>query len=103
HPAAMADEAGRSAAAAALDYMGLDAGMPVGDIRLDRIFIGSCTNARLEDLRAAAAIARHGNALVPALVSPGSTAVRLAAEAEGLHEIFLEAGFTWGHSGCSMC
>jgi 3-isopropylmalate/(R)-2-methylmalate dehydratase large subunit len=93
----------RTSMQAALKYMGLEARMPVSDIRVDRIFIGSCTNARIEDLRAAAAIAKHGKAVVPALVSPGSTPVQRQAEAEGLHEIFQEAGFRWGHSGCSMC
>ena len=93
----------RDSMQAALKYMGLEARMPISDIMVDRIFIGSCTNARIEDLRAAADIARHGKAVVPALVSPGSTAVQKQAEAEGLHEIFQEAGFRWGHAGCSMC
>lgn len=87
----------------ALDYMGLAGGQIVADIAIDRVFIGSCTNGRLEDLRAAAAIAKGRRARVPVLVSPGSTAVRRAAEAEGLDRVFTEAGFTWGQSSCSMC
>ncbi|PLC55902.1 3-isopropylmalate dehydratase large subunit [Pollutimonas nitritireducens] len=86
-----------------LKYMGLEPGMALTDIQVDQVFIGSCTNARLEDLRAASSIAKGGRAVIPALVSPGSTAVRLAAEAEGLDRIFRDAGFTWGESGCSMC
>ncbi|MEQ9641179.1 MAG: 3-isopropylmalate dehydratase large subunit [Alphaproteobacteria bacterium] len=88
---------------AALAYMGLSGGETVSDIAIDRVFIGSCTNGRLGDLRAAAAIARSRRARVPVLVSPGSSAVRRAAEAEGLDRIFTEAGFTWGHASCSMC
>jgi len=86
-----------------LDYMGLTPGMALTDIKVDQVFIGSCANARIEDLRAAANIAKRGHAVVPALVVPGSTQVKLAAEAEGLDRIFRDAGFTWGHSGCSMC
>jgi 3-isopropylmalate/(R)-2-methylmalate dehydratase large subunit len=77
--------------------------MALADVPIDQVFIGSCTNARLEDLRAAAAVARHGRAVVPAMVSPGSTQVKHAAEAEGLDRIFREAGFEWRESGCSMC
>jgi 3-isopropylmalate/(R)-2-methylmalate dehydratase large subunit len=102
-PASADDPARRQAMQAALDYMGLRPNMNVSDIAIDRVFIGSCTNARLEDLRAAAEMARRGKAVIPALVSPGSTAVQKAAESEGLHEIFTAAGFTWGYSGCSMC
>ncbi len=90
----------------ALAYMGLQPGTPLRDIMLDKIFIGSCTNARIEDLRAAAAIA-HGRKLAAnirqALVVPGSGLVKQQAEAEGLHEIFLQAGFEWREPGCSMC
>jgi len=86
-----------------LDYMGLTPGMALTDLVVDQVFIGSCANARLEDLRAAAVIARRGHAVVPALVVPGSTPVKRAAEAEGLDRIFREAGFTWGESSCSMC
>jgi 3-isopropylmalate/(R)-2-methylmalate dehydratase large subunit len=83
--------------------MGLAPGMPLVGLPIDQVFIGSCTNARIEDLRAAAAIARHGRAVVPAIVSPGSTLVKRAAEAEGLDRIFKDAGFEWRESGCSMC
>jgi 3-isopropylmalate/(R)-2-methylmalate dehydratase large subunit len=86
-----------------LDYMGLTPGMELTDIKVDQVFIGSCANARIEDLRAAANIAKRGRAVIPALVVPGSTQVKLAAEAEGLDRIFQDAGFVWGHSGCSMC
>jgi 3-isopropylmalate/(R)-2-methylmalate dehydratase large subunit len=89
----------------ALEYMGLEAGVPIEEIELDRVFIGSCTNSRIEDLRAAAAVAaghrvREG---VRTLVVPGSMSVKAAAEAEGLHEVFLAAGFDWREAGCSMC
>ncbi len=87
----------------ALDYMGLKAGTPVTDIAVDQVFIGSCTNGRIEDLRAAAAVAKGRKAKVPTLVVPGSGLVKAQAEAEGLDVIFTEAGFRWGHPGCSMC
>jgi 3-isopropylmalate/(R)-2-methylmalate dehydratase large subunit len=87
----------------ALKYMGLAPGMALTDIAVDQVFIGSCTNSRLEDLRAAAEVARRGKAKVPAMVSPGSTTVKLAAEKEGLDRIFRDAGFEWRESGCSMC
>ncbi len=86
-----------------LQYMGLAPGMALTDIAVDQVFIGSCTNARLEDLRAAAEVAKRGRAKVPVLVSPGSTQVKLAAEKEGLDRIFRDAGFEWRESGCSMC
>ena len=86
-----------------LQYMGLAPGTALTDIAVDQVFIGSCTNARLEDLRAAAEVAKRGRAKVPVLVSPGSTAVKLAAEKEGLDRIFRDAGFDWRESGCSMC
>ena len=86
-----------------LEYMGLAPGMALTDIQVDQVFIGSCTNARIEDLRAASRIVKGGRAVIPALVVPGSTQVKLAAEAEGLDRIFRDAGFTWGESGCSMC
>ena len=95
--------AARSSAANALEYMGLTPGMPLDQIRVDRVFIGSCTNARIEDLRAAAAIAKGRTAVVPAMIVPGSESVRRQAETEGLDLIFREAGFEWRHSGCSMC
>ena len=89
----------------ALDYMGLAAGRPIAGTRVDRVFIGSCTNSRLSDLRIAAAVARSGKvaAHVEAWVVPGSIGVKRAAEAEGLHEVFLEAGFQWREPGCSLC
>jgi 3-isopropylmalate/(R)-2-methylmalate dehydratase large subunit len=98
-----ADEARRDVVARSLDYMGLEPGTPLAGLAIDQVFIGSCTNARIEDLRAAAAVARRGRAVIPAIVSPGSTLVKRAAEAEGLDRIFREAGFEWRESGCSMC
>jgi 3-isopropylmalate/(R)-2-methylmalate dehydratase large subunit len=97
--------ADRSAAERMLQYMGLEPGTRIEDIRVDRVFIGSCTNSRLEDLKAAARVAkgRRVDPKVRALVVPGSQAVKRAAEQEGLHHIFLEAGFEWRESGCSMC
>ncbi len=88
-----------------LEYMGLRPGTPMEEITVDRVFIGSCTNSRLEDLRAAARIAKghHVNPKVRAMVVPGSQAVKHEAEREGLHQIFQEAGFEWRESGCSMC
>jgi 3-isopropylmalate/(R)-2-methylmalate dehydratase large subunit len=87
----------------ALDYMGLKAGAKLTDIAIDRIFIGSCTNARIEDLRAAAAVLAGRLSKVPGLVSPGSSAVKRQAEQEGLDRIFRDAGLEWADSGCSMC
>lgn len=102
-PAAEADPERRAYLRRTLDYMGLAPGMALTDIAVDQVFIGSCTNARLEDLRAAARVARRGRAKVPVLVSPGSTQVKLAAEKEGLDRVFRAAGFEWRESGCSMC
>ena len=93
----------RARAEAALAYMGLVPGMRMTDIAIDQVFIGSCTNGRLEDLRAAAAIARNGRAVVPTVVVPGSQEVKRAAESEGLHDVFRAAGFEWREPGCSMC
>jgi 3-isopropylmalate/(R)-2-methylmalate dehydratase large subunit len=89
----------------ALDYMGLAPGQPIAEARIDRVFIGSCTNSRIEDLRAAAAIARGRTVAdhVRAMVVPGSGLVREQAEAEGLDVVFREAGFDWREPGCSMC
>jgi 3-isopropylmalate/(R)-2-methylmalate dehydratase large subunit len=89
----------------ALAYMGLTAGMPIDEVPVDRVFIGSCTNARLEDLRAAASVARghHVSSGVRAMVVPGSQKVKLDAEREGLDKIFAAAGFEWREPGCSMC
>ncbi|GEO82107.1 3-isopropylmalate dehydratase large subunit [Pararhodospirillum oryzae] len=104
-PAAEADPARRAAMQRSLEYMGLEAGTPMTEIPVDRVFIGSCTNGRIEDLRAAAAIAkgRKVAASVNAIVVPGSGLVKEQAEAEGLDEIFREAGFEWREPGCSMC
>jgi len=87
----------------ALDYMGLMPGTKLTNIAVDRIFIGSCTNARIEDLRAAAAVLAGRVSKVPGLVSPGSSTVKRQAEEEGLDRIFRDAGLEWGESGCSMC
>ena len=87
----------------AISYMKLHAGMSFTDIRVDRVFIGSCTNSRIEDLRAAAAVLTGRRAVVPGLVSPGSYTVKRQAEAEGLDRIFTEAGLEWAGAGCSMC
>jgi 3-isopropylmalate/(R)-2-methylmalate dehydratase large subunit len=90
----------------ALDYMDLEPGMPIQEIRPDKVFIGSCTNARIEDLRAAAAAVRGrsvANSIRQALVVPGSGLVKAQAEAEGLDRIFIDAGFEWREPGCSMC
>ncbi len=100
------DDAGRRAAVErSLDYMGLTAGTALKDIKIDRVFIGSCTNGRIEDLRAAAAVAkgRKVASTVNAMVVPGSGLVKEQAEQEGLDKIFVEAGFEWREPGCSMC
>lgn len=104
-PAAEADPDRRAKMARSLAYMGLTPGLPLTGITIDRVFIGSCTNGRIEDLRRAADViaGRRVAEGVAGIVVPGSTAVRLQAEAEGLHRIFLEAGFEWRASGCSMC
>ena len=104
-PASEADEGRRAAMQRSLDYMDLTPGTPLAEIAVDRVFIGSCTNGRIEDLRAAAAIAkgRHVADGVGAMVVPGSGPVKRQAEDEGLDKIFLEAGFEWREPGCSMC
>ncbi|MCS0503359.1 3-isopropylmalate dehydratase large subunit [Ancylobacter mangrovi] len=103
HPGSAIDAAQRARMERALDYMHLAPGTAMTDIAIDRVFIGSCTNGRIEDLRAAAAVARRGHARVPAVVVPGSNTVRSQAEEEGLDRVFLEAGFEWRGAGCSMC
>jgi 3-isopropylmalate/(R)-2-methylmalate dehydratase large subunit len=105
NPAAITDETERKTAAAALEYMELKAGTPLVEVPLDRVFIGSCTNSRIEDLRAAAAVARghHVASRVSAMVVPGSAQVKVQAEAEGLDQVFRAAGFDWREAGCSMC
>ncbi len=104
-PASFADPADQEAAARALVYMGLEANTPFKDVKVDTVFIGSCTNSRIEDLRAAAKVAegRHVAPGMRTLVVPGSFAVKYQAEAEGLDRIFTEAGFDWREPGCSMC
>jgi 3-isopropylmalate/(R)-2-methylmalate dehydratase large subunit len=104
-PESFADESERHAAANALAYMGLEPGTPLRDIRVDTVFVGSCTNGRIEDLRSAAAVVRGRKVAhdVRMLVVPGSAKVRLQAEAEGLDRIFTEAGAEWRLPGCSMC
>jgi len=104
-PSTLADEVEQKSALGALDYMGLSAGTKMTDVDIDRVFIGSCTNARIEDLRAAAAVARGHSVSgdVHAMVVPGSGQVKLQAEEEGLDEIFRAAGFDWRDAGCSMC
>jgi len=105
-PAGIADKAKQAAAEKSLDYMGLRPGMKMSDVSVDHVFIGSCTNARIEDLRAAAEVLR-GRMIAPniqlAMVVPGSGLVRDQAEAEGLDEVFINAGFEWREPGCSMC
>jgi 3-isopropylmalate/(R)-2-methylmalate dehydratase large subunit len=104
-PASFADPADRRAAELALRYMALEPGTPLTEIAVDRVFIGSCTNSRIEDLRAAAAVAagRRVAPSVRALVVPGSATVKRQAEEEGLDRVFTAAGFEWRESGCSMC
>ncbi len=105
NPYDIADPNKRRAIERALDYMGLTAGTPIKDIAIDRVFLGSCTNGRIEDLRAAAAVVGGHRVKdgVNAMVVPGSGLVKEQAEAEGLDQIFLAAGFEWREPGCSMC
>ena len=105
NPADLADEARKAAMQRSLQYMGLTPGTPLTEVKVQRVFIGSCTNGRIEDIRAAAAIAK-GRKVAPgvnAMVVPGSGLVKHQAEEEGLDRIFLEAGFQWRDAGCSMC
>ena len=101
----ISDEKKRVAAERSLGYMGLKGGEKITDIKLDRVFIGSCTNARIEDLREVARVVdgKHVNASVNAMIVPGSGLVKEQAEAEGLDKIFKAAGFEWREPGCSMC
>jgi 3-isopropylmalate/(R)-2-methylmalate dehydratase large subunit len=104
-PATAGDAGERDAMTRALEYMALSPGTPMRDIAIDRVFVGSCTNARLDDLRAAARVV-HGYRVrdgVSAMVVPGSERVKHAAEREGLDRVFREAGFDWRQPGCSMC
>ena len=105
-PAAVADPVRREGVERALKYMGLEANTPITEIKVDQVFIGSCTNSRIEDLREAAAVAKGRTKAANVkrvLVVPGSGLVKRQAEAEGLHEVFLAAGFEWREPGCSMC
>jgi 3-isopropylmalate/(R)-2-methylmalate dehydratase large subunit len=104
-PADQASEADRQSYQRALEYMGLRPGTPLEGLKVDRVFLGSCTNARIEDLREAAKVARGRRVAfgVRAMVVPGSQQVKLEAEREGLDRIFTEAGFEWRNPGCSMC
>jgi 3-isopropylmalate/(R)-2-methylmalate dehydratase large subunit len=104
-PSSLEGPADREAAERALAYMALEPGTAIEDIPVDRVFIGSCTNSRIEDLRAAATVV-HGRSVAPtvrAMVVPGSMQVKVEAEAEGLDEVFRKAGFEWREAGCSMC
>ncbi|MCC2683686.1 MAG: leuC [Paenibacillaceae bacterium] len=105
NPVDFTSENERKAAEKALEYMGLTPGTPMTELKIDRVFIGSCTNGRIEDLRAAAAVARGYKVAthVEAIVVPGSGRVKLQAEKEGLDKVFSEAGFEWRDAGCSMC
>ena len=101
----VADESKRNGLISALAYMGLTPGAMLTDVPIDRVFIGSCTNSRIEDLRSAAAVVRGRKvaAGVIAIVSPGSQIIKRTAESEGLDKVFQSAGFEWRSSGCSMC
>lgn len=104
-PASFTDPVEKASAEKALAYMGLEAGKKLTDVKIDKVFIGSCTNSRIEDLRAAASMIKGGKVAngVQAIVVPGSGPVKAQAEAEGLDKIFIEAGFEWRLPGCSMC
>jgi 3-isopropylmalate/(R)-2-methylmalate dehydratase large subunit len=104
-PSEFPTENQRKAAEKAIEYMGLTPGVPMTDLKIDRVFIGSCTNGRIEDLRAAASIARGYKVAshVSAMIVPGSGRVKIQAEEEGLDKVFIEAGFEWRDAGCSMC
>jgi 3-isopropylmalate/(R)-2-methylmalate dehydratase large subunit len=102
-PASAADQTKQESMRRALEYMDLRPGTPVEQIAVDRVFIGSCTNSRIEDLRMAAKVARGRKAQIPAWVVAGSGLIKAQAEAEGLDKIFREAGFDWREPGCSMC
>lgn len=105
-PARQADRVKQGSIERALHYMGLEAGQKITDIAIDKVFIGSCTNSRIEDLRSAAAVVKgrkKADSVSLAMVVPGSGEVKAQAEAEGLHEVFIQAGFEWREPGCSMC
>ena len=104
-PTDFADPVTRESATKALKYMDLAPGQKLSDLEVSHVFIGSCTNSRIEDLRAAASVAKRGHVAnhVMAIIVPGSAAVKQQAEQEGLDQIFLDAGFEWRLPGCSMC
>jgi 3-isopropylmalate/(R)-2-methylmalate dehydratase large subunit len=102
-PASVSDSMRRESMERALAYMGLTPGMPLCEIKVDRVFIGSCTNSRIDDLRAAAKVADGRKTVIPSMIVPGSGLVKEQAEAEGLDQIFTRAGFEWRRAGCSMC
>jgi 3-isopropylmalate/(R)-2-methylmalate dehydratase large subunit len=102
-PSGITDAERRRHVERALDYMRLKPATPLEQVVIDRVFIGSCTNSRIEDLRAAAQVLEGRRAAVPGMVSPGSSAVKRQAEAEGLDRIFVAAGLEWRDPGCSMC
>jgi 3-isopropylmalate/(R)-2-methylmalate dehydratase large subunit len=103
NPASAPDPARRDSMERALAHMDLRTGMPLTDIAIDRVFLGSCTNSRIEDLRAAAHLLDGRRAVIPAMAMPGSGLVKAQAEVEGLDAIFRRAGFEWREAGCSMC
>ncbi len=103
NPRDIKDEIKAQEMASAIDYQALTPGMALTDITVDKVFIGSCTNSRIEDMRAAAAVAKLGRAVIPAWVVPGSQLVKRQAEQEGLDVIFKAAGFEWREPGCSLC
>jgi 3-isopropylmalate/(R)-2-methylmalate dehydratase large subunit len=103
NPRDIADPIVAQEVASAIEYQGLTPGMALSDIRVDRVFIGSCTNSRIEDIRAAAEVAKLGKAVVPTWVVPGSQLVKRQAEREGLDAVFAQAGFEWREPGCSLC
>ena len=105
HPDDFKEESEKEAASRALEYMDLEPGVKISEIELDRVFIGSCTNGRIEDLREAAAVVKGKKVAetIGAMIVPGSTLVKKQAEEEGLDKIFIEAGFDWREAGCSMC
>jgi 3-isopropylmalate/(R)-2-methylmalate dehydratase large subunit len=105
NPADYADSSERASAERALEYMGLTAGTPLKEIAIDTVFLGSCTNGRIEDLRSAAEVVKGKKiaSTLRMLVVPGSARVRLQAEAEGLDKVFIDAGAEWRNAGCSMC
>ena len=102
-PARESDSDRKADIESSLDYMDLTPGMPMTDIKVDKVFVGACTNARIEDLRAAAEIAKGRNAQVETLIVPGSGLVKKQAEEEGLDQVFIDAGMQWRQPGCSMC